>query len=223
MYSLPSARRKKPTADKLNLTPILDVVFVLIFFLLFSVQLLRIYEIGSDLPIYQEPAESTPQQKKKKFELKVYVSNKSIRFVNSLNRKVLERFDTDWGNEEFELQIEQKIQEIKNEHPTERRVVIATHKKVIYNNLVMILDKLRGEDRIYEMGLAEQEKRRLELEGEGKRAEEIDDILNEEMLEQRRIGLIKKYKEQGKTDEEILKLTTEVKIGNLFNQIIFED
>ncbi len=223
MYSLPSARRKKPKADGLNLTPILDVVFVLIFFLLFSVQLLRIYEIGSDLPIYQEPAESTPQQKKKKFELKVYVSNKSIRFVNSLSRKELERFETDWGNEEFEQSIEQKIQEIKNEHPTERRVVIATHKKVTYNNLVMILDKLRGADRIYEMGLAQQEKRRQELEDEGKRAEEIDDILNEEILDERRRLLTKKYREQGKTDEEILELVTEVKIGNLFNQIIFED
>jgi len=223
MYSLPSARRKKLKADGLNLTPILDVVFVLIFFLLFSVQLLRIYEIGSDLPIYQEPSESNPLQKKKKFELKVYISNKYIRFHNALNRKELDKFEVEWDNKEFEKKVELKIQEIKNDHPTERRVVVKTHKNVLYNNLITIMDKLRGEDRIYEMGLAKQQERRAELEAEGKRAEEIDDILNEEILDERRKILTKKYKEQGKSDDEILELISEVKIGNLFNQIIFED
>ena len=85
------------------------------------------------------------------------------------------------------------------------------------------MDKLRGEDRIYEMGLTKQQERRDELVAEGKRAEEIDDILNEEILNERRRLLTKKYKEQGKTDDEILELVSEVKIGNLFNQIIFED
>ena len=42
--------RTKKKVPKLNLIPILDAVFIFIFFLLMSAQFVEIYEIGSDAP-----------------------------------------------------------------------------------------------------------------------------------------------------------------------------
>ena len=44
-------KRKKKKVERLNLIPILDAVFIFIFFLLMSAQFLEIYQVGSDLPI----------------------------------------------------------------------------------------------------------------------------------------------------------------------------
>ena len=44
-------RRKMKKPPKLNLIPILDAIFIFIFFLLMSAQFLDIFEIGSDAPI----------------------------------------------------------------------------------------------------------------------------------------------------------------------------
>ena len=62
-YRTPTSRRTKKKKQGLNLIPILDAIFILIFFLLMSAQFVKIYEIGSDVPIVsdQEP----PKDKKK--------------------------------------------------------------------------------------------------------------------------------------------------------------
>ena len=48
---LPSSRRKKKPDEKLNLVPIMDSVFIFIFFLLMSAQFIHVMEIGSPVPI----------------------------------------------------------------------------------------------------------------------------------------------------------------------------
>jgi biopolymer transport protein ExbD len=52
---------KKP--EKLNLVPILDSVFIFIFFLLMSAQFVDVYEIGSALPMVKEAPEQTKSDK----------------------------------------------------------------------------------------------------------------------------------------------------------------
>ena len=52
---------KRREDNKLNLKPILDAVFIFIFFLLMSAQFLDLHEIGSDVPIVQ----SLPSKAKK--------------------------------------------------------------------------------------------------------------------------------------------------------------
>ncbi len=143
MYSLPSARRKKRKVSNLNLIPILDVVFVLIFFLLFSVQLLKIFEIGTDLPVFKLVKEQKKEDKKK-FELKIYVDNQNIRFVNSINRRTIDKISVDWENEDFYKELNEKIVKIKTENPEEERVVLTPRNNVEYQNLVKFMDQIRS-------------------------------------------------------------------------------
>ena len=51
MLRAPSRRKRKEPVKRLNLIPILDAVFIFIFFLLMSANFIKIYEVQSDVPI----------------------------------------------------------------------------------------------------------------------------------------------------------------------------
>ncbi len=143
MYSLPSARRKKKKVSRIDLIPILDVVFVLIFFLLFSVQLIHVFEIGTDLPVFKLE-QTQPKKDKKKFELKIFVDNSRIRFTNSKNQQLISSINVDWDDKDFLTKINEEVVKIKKENPEETRVVLTPKKDVNYQNLVKFMDQLRS-------------------------------------------------------------------------------
>ena len=53
-YKLPSRRRRAKKGDGINLTPILDAVFIFIFFLILSAQFIKTFEINSDIPLVSD-------------------------------------------------------------------------------------------------------------------------------------------------------------------------
>ncbi len=154
MYKVPSARRKKRKFTPLNLIPILDVVFILIFFLLASAQLLRIFEIGSDLPIFRV---STKQdQKEDQFELKVTVNKNSVLLTNYKKGVLIKKINvTDWENEKTMKDINEALISIKKSHPDENRVVVTAQRSVSYQDLVMVLDNVRTNN---QAGVKEEDK-----------------------------------------------------------------
>ncbi|MCB9090979.1 MAG: biopolymer transporter ExbD [Halobacteriovoraceae bacterium] len=141
MYNVPSARRKKRKFNPLNLVPILDVIFILIFFLLASSQLMRIFEIGSDLPIFRLSTEE--QEKPDEFELKIEVTETSITLSNYKKKKIIKRIDVDWENPDFYAEFNDVIKGIKADHPDEERVLVSSDNKVNYQHLVNLLDQIR--------------------------------------------------------------------------------
>ena len=74
MYRAPSRRKPKKDIGKPNLIPILDAVFIFIFFLLMSANFLKIYEIPSDVPILSD-AEPPKNQKPLALTLRINASN----------------------------------------------------------------------------------------------------------------------------------------------------
>ncbi len=142
MYKVPSARRKKRKFTPLNLIPILDVVFILIFFLLASAQLIRLFEIGSNLPIFRISTKVNPE--KDNFELKVTVNQNSILLANYKKGEILREINVrDWKSEKILKILNDAIVQIKKRYPSENRVVVTAHRKVNYQNLVNILDNIR--------------------------------------------------------------------------------
>lgn len=73
MYRAPSRRKTKKEFVKPNLIPILDAVFIFIFFLLMSANFVKIYEIPSEVPIISD-AEPPKDQKPLALTLKVNAS-----------------------------------------------------------------------------------------------------------------------------------------------------
>ena len=69
-------RIERKEIPKLNLIPILDAVFIFIFFLLMSAQFVEIYEIGSDAPAIATV--DTEKSDKRPLNLTLAISSTSI-------------------------------------------------------------------------------------------------------------------------------------------------
>ena len=143
MYSVPSSRRRKQKFRPVSLIPVLDVVFILVFFLLASSQLLRIFEIGSDLPIFMVSSDNPP---KEKFSLKAVITSGSVKLLNSHDKKVLGNYTPKWDDPKSFKELNEKVKQIKQNYPEEIRVLVESRLDVKYQNLVLVLDNLRKDN-----------------------------------------------------------------------------
>jgi biopolymer transport protein ExbD len=144
MYRIPSARRRKKADEKLNLVPILDCVFILIFFLLFSAEFIKVYEIGSDLPIVTE-APQPPKDKdqdKEPLNLTLVIRPNEVIFKSG-DEKVLQKYSYPFASKETYPQIADFISKLKADYPSENWIIVEPHADLPYDELVMILDRVR--------------------------------------------------------------------------------
>src|SRR5690554_6663241 len=86
-------RKKLNSMPKLNLIPILDAIFIFIFFLLMSAQFLDIYEIGSDAPIVTTL--SSPEPDKEPLNLTLEIGASVILVKTGLDGKLYKKVKTD--------------------------------------------------------------------------------------------------------------------------------
>ena len=135
-------RRRKP--ERLNLIPIMDAVFIFIFFLLMSAQFLEIYEIGSDAPAVQT---ITQEQKDKKppLNLTLVITNSKIEVKTGVDEKTYKVINK--TGEGYELAaLREVIVEIKTNHVDENSIILRPKKTVPYSQLVKIMDAVRNLD-----------------------------------------------------------------------------
>lgn len=146
MYRIPSARQRKTKAfTKLNLIPILDSIFIFIFFLLVSSNFINFKEIGSDVPII---AESPPSQEKEPLALTVIIEKTKILVTKGLSPQTLETYNFDQLEELQSLMIR-----LKEENSSEKTIILEPNSHVSYDMIVKVMDAIRG---------AEEEKKNFE-------------------------------------------------------------
>jgi biopolymer transport protein ExbD len=124
-------KMKKP--EKLNLVPILDSVFIFIFFLLMSAQFVDVYEIGSSLPMTKE----APEQKEDKdpLNLTLEVTKEKIIVKTGLRNPQTRSFaSTD------EAQIKEYLTELKRKNPKENTMILKADPKISFQQLVTVID-----------------------------------------------------------------------------------
>lgn len=133
--------RKKPKKmEKLNLIPILDSVFIFIFFLLMSAQFLEIYEIGSDAPSVKTT--DSIKDDKPPLNLTLEVSEDSITVITGLPEKVYKKIDSIGGA--YDLQkLEETLAEIKQNNIDEKSVILRPQGSVSYKKIIKIMDTAR--------------------------------------------------------------------------------
>ena len=86
---------KKP--EKLNLVPILDSVFIFIFFLLMSAQFVDVYEIGSSVPMTKEA--KVDRDDKDPLNLTLEVNKSQIIIKTGLKKPVSRTFTSEQKDE----------------------------------------------------------------------------------------------------------------------------
>ncbi len=123
-------KMKKP--EKLNLVPILDSVFIFIFFLLMSAQFVDVYEIGSKLPMTKEADQDI---KKDPLNLTVEIKKEEIVIKTGLRTIASKSFS--W---EDESQIKNYLQDLKLKNKEENTMIVRVDKKLSFQELVKAID-----------------------------------------------------------------------------------
>ncbi len=139
--------RKIKKIEKLNLVPILDSVFIFIFFLLMSAQFVDVYEIGSSLPMTQEiedkkdkdPLNLTLEVSKDQVVVKTGIKNLRSRSFASTQSPELTNY----------------LRELKASNPKENTMIVKADPKISFQSLITFIDNTQG-DRLKKEKIFEQ-------------------------------------------------------------------
>lgn len=128
-------RRKMKKPPKLNLIPILDAIFIFIFFLLMSAQFIDIYEIGSDAPI---TSTSTEKMKKPPLNLTLVLSGNNITVKTGLDETIYKTYKFSQLDK-----LNEGLIELKKQNPTEESAILKPTHNFKYEKIVKIIDTTR--------------------------------------------------------------------------------
>ena len=140
MLRTPSSRRKVKADDKLNLNPILDAVFIFIFFLVVSTSFIKVYEIPSMVPTLSDKEPPKPKKPPLNLTLKIFKGEAKLykgvplRLIKTFSRQE-EGFNT--------LAIHEELIALKQTRPEERNIILEPSNTVIYEDIVKIMDAVR--------------------------------------------------------------------------------
>lgn len=138
-YKQPTRRKSKRDREQLNLIPILDSVFIFLFFLLMSSQFLKIYEIGSDIPILS--AANPPPSKEKPLGLTVQILGKGFRITTERGgiNQFVPKSDAGYDLETLHAQLVR----IKKVNVKEQQVILEPIVDIEYQEIINIMDSIR--------------------------------------------------------------------------------
>lgn len=141
MYKAPSGRRKSRLKnDKPNLVPIMDAVFIFIFFLLMSANFTKIFEIVSDVPIIST---NPPPEKKIPLALTLKIQDKSIEVYTGVPSSLRKSFGM-MEDGKYDLDgLHAYLLDIKKNNLTENSVIFEPLVDLTYDELIKIMDKVR--------------------------------------------------------------------------------
>jgi biopolymer transport protein ExbD len=128
-------RRKKKKTPRLNLIPILDAIFIFIFFLLMSAQFIDIYQIGSDAPI---SASSDEHPKKEPLNLTLELTGKKIVVKTGMDANVFKSYTVNNLK-----QLNEGLIELKKMHPEENSAIIKPSSNFKYDKIIAVIDHTR--------------------------------------------------------------------------------
>ena len=127
--------RKLKKPQKLNLIPILDAIFIFIFFLLMSAQFIDIFEINSDAPI---TSTSSPDNKKPPLNLTIVLKGSKITVKTGLDENTYKTYKVTELKE-----LNKGLIELKKLHPKEDSAIIKPYKNFKYEKIIKVIDHTR--------------------------------------------------------------------------------
>lgn len=124
---------------KINIIPLMDVIFIFIFFLLMSVQFFEYFQITSSNPITKTP-QQVPKDDTKPKQFKVQVANDSVEFTEGMEEKVLAKFNNDEADKK---KLRDFMRKIKNDFPDENSMIIKPYRDISFERIVDVIDSVQ--------------------------------------------------------------------------------
>jgi biopolymer transport protein ExbD len=140
-YRKPTSRHKKKKEEGINLVPILDAVFILIFFLLMSAQFVKIYEIGSDVPIISNS--EPPKNKKKPLALTLTITRRGFKLATGVPSKTIKSINKTGEGKYDLIALHDYLLNIKKRNLNEEVIVFEPIVDLTYEDIVKIMDSVR--------------------------------------------------------------------------------
>lgn len=141
MLKVPTSRKRKREVERLNLVPIMDAVFIFIFFLLMSASFLRIYEIGSDVPIISDS--EPPKKDKNPLALTVSIETDEIKLAKGIPSRVFKTFPRlETGEFDYEA-LHLFLIELKKDNLDEDSAIFEPVGDLTYEEIVKVMDAVR--------------------------------------------------------------------------------
>ena len=143
-YKTPTSRKAKRSDGQLNLIPILDAVFIFIFFLLMSTQFIKIFEIESDIPIISN--QTPPKSKKKPLALTLLIKKSSLVVQTGVPSRTVKSFGKT-SDGKFNLpELHDYLVQLKKRHKSENTIILEPLFDLKYEEIVEIMDAVRSLD-----------------------------------------------------------------------------
>lgn len=141
MLRVPTSHKRKKPEEKLNLVPIMDSIFIFIFFLLMSASFLKIYEIGSDVPIVSDA--EPPKDEKDPLALTLKIDNNKMTLLKGVPSKEFKTF-TKMENGEFNYEeLHTVLIDLKKQFIDEETIIFEPEGELTYEEIVKIMDSVR--------------------------------------------------------------------------------
>ena len=141
MYKLPSRVRHREYDFKINIVPILDTVFVMLFFLLMYANFVVYTEITSDLPMVS--TEPPPKDRHEPLALTLRIDVDGIEVSTGVPSTPRKKIGKDaQGMYNFE-ELRTFLLELKKAYTDERTVVLEPASNISYEDIVKIMDNVR--------------------------------------------------------------------------------
>ena len=149
--------RQVEKLERLNIVQIMDAVFIFIFFLLFSAQFIKLFEIETEAPVVSEVPEYVELEKDPlNLILKVY-SNK-IELLKGIDRIIDKTFYKKDVN--YLILLKQELLKLRLSHPDDDYVIISPQPQIKYNEIIKIIDAAQTlpDKKIYKVKTKDKEK-----------------------------------------------------------------
>lgn len=141
MLKVPTSRKRKKPEEKLNLVPIMDSIFIFIFFLLMSASFLKIYEIGSDVPIISDS--EPPKQDKEPLALTLTMDTNELTLMSGVPSRVIQKFSRAAGGDFNFEELHNVLVGIKKKHTDENSIIFEPVGDLTYEDIVKVMDAVR--------------------------------------------------------------------------------
>ncbi len=140
MYRTPSSRRKKKGNERLNLTPVMDAVFIFIFFLLMSASFTKIFEIASDVPMISD--KEPPKDKKPPLALTIQITEKGFNVMSGIPSRMIKQINKVEKDYNFE-ELHTFLVEVKKANLDEKTAILEPLVDATYEDIVKVMDAAR--------------------------------------------------------------------------------
>lgn len=141
MLKVPSSRKRKKPVEKLNLIPIMDSIFIFIFFLLMSATFLKINEVGSDVPIISDS--EPPKNEKDPLALTLVIETNEIILSKGIPSRPVQKFQRQADGLFNYEELHSVLIGIKKEHVKENSIIFEPVGDLTYEEIVKIMDAVR--------------------------------------------------------------------------------